>query len=197
MGARVFDEAWRDAPPDPEPWRWSWRAGLLSEALAALRPGARWLDLGCGAGRFLTLAPGGIGVDVAPAALERARANAPGAELRRLDDADGALPLAHGEVELVWCSETIEHVADAVGLLQDVRRVLAPGGRLLLTTPAHPRLRRTAIALLRFDEHFDPMGQHVRFFTARSLARTLEAAGLTAESVTTAHATLVARAARH
>src|SRR3954453_2334162 len=71
MGARVFDEAWREAPPDPEPWRWSWRAGLLSEALASLRPGARWLDLVCGAVRFLTLAPGAIGVDVAPAALEQ------------------------------------------------------------------------------------------------------------------------------
>jgi len=196
MSARVFQEAWREAPPDPEPWRWSWRAGVLSKALGALPPGARWLDLGCGAGRFLTLGPGGIGVDVAPAALERARVNAPGADLRLLDDADGALPLVHGEVDLVWCSETLEHVADALGLLQDVRRVLAPGGRLLLTTPAHPRLRRTAIALLRFDAHFDPMGQHLRFFSARSLARTLEAAGLAPDDIATAHATLVARATR-
>src|SRR6185436_11823915 len=154
----------------------------------------RWLDLGCGAGRFLTLAPGGIGVDVAAAALERARANAPRADLRRLDDPDGALPLAHGEVDLVWCSETIEHVADALGLLQEARRVLAPGGRLLLTTPGHPLLRRVAIAAARFDEHFDPLGQHLRFFTKRSLARTLEAAGL--PGTVSGGATLVARAAK-
>jgi SAM-dependent methyltransferase len=196
MSARVFEEAWRDAPPDPEPWRWAWRAGLLSEALGRLPAGARWLDLGCGAGRFLTLAPGAIGVDVARAALERAAANAPGADVRRLEDADGALPLGHGEVDLVWCSETIEHVADALGLLQEVRRVLAPGGRLLLTTPAHPRWRRTAIALARFEQHFDPLGQHVRFFTAGSLRRTLTAAGLEAHAVATRHATLVARAGR-
>ena len=74
--------------------------------------------------------------------------NAPGARLA-LVEPDGTLPLAHAAVDLVWCSETLEHVADALGLLQEIRRVLRPGGRLLLTTPAHPRWRRTAIALAR------------------------------------------------
>jgi SAM-dependent methyltransferase len=196
MPAHVFEEAWRDAPADPEPWRWAWRAGLLAGELAGLPAGTRWLDLGCGAGRFLTLGANAIGVDVAPSALERARMVAPGADLRLLDDPEGALPLAHGEVGLVWCSETIEHVADALGLLQEVRRVLAPGGRLLLTTPAHPRWRRTAIALARFEQHFDPLGQHVRFFTAGSLRRALEAAALEPAGIATRHATLVARAGR-
>lgn len=187
---RVYEEAWRDAPRDPEPWRWAWRRDLL---LGELRPGERWLDLGCGAGRFLTLAPNGIGVDVAEAALERARENAPGADLRAAGD-DGTLPLAHGEVALVWCSETIEHVGDALGLLEECRRVLAPGGRLLLTTPGHPWPRRVAIAALRFDAHFDPLGQHLRFFTRRSLAAALEAAGLPGR--VRGGATLVARAVR-
>ena len=38
------------------------------------------------------------------------------------------------------------------------------------------------------------MGQHLRFFSARSLARTLEAAGLAPDGIATAHATLVGRA---
>ena len=189
---RVYEEAWQDAGPDPEPWRWAWRRSLLA---GELRPGDAWLDLGCGAGRFLTLAPGGIGVDVAQAALDRAAAVAPGADLR-LAEEDGALPLAHGSVDLIWCSETLEHVADALGLLQECRRVLAPGGLLLLTTPAHPPWRRTAIALARFDAHFDPLGQHLRFFTRRSLTRALLAAGLEPDGVRTRHATLVARAVR-
>ena len=179
---------WDDRPQDPEPWRWAWRRELL---LGELRPGDRWLDLGCGAGRFLTLAPGGIGVDVSQGALDRAAANAPGADLRLAGD---QLPLGHGEVDLVWCSEVVEHVADALGLLQEVRRVLAPGGRLLLTTPGHPWLRRVAIAALRFDAHFDPLGEHVRFFTRRSLGRTLEAAGL--PGTVRGGAVLVARSVR-
>jgi SAM-dependent methyltransferase len=188
---RVYEDFWRDAAPDPEPWGWAWRRELL----LAEPPGGAWLDLGCGAGRFLTLRPHGIGVDIAEAALDRAAANVPGADLRLAGD-DGTLPLDHGSVDLVWCSETIEHVADALGLLQECRRVLRPGGRLLLTTPAHPLWRRTAIALVRFDAHFDPLGQHVRFFTARSLRQALIAAGFEPESIRTRHATLIARAFR-
>ncbi len=100
------------------PWRWEWRRQLL---LDELRPGDEWLDLGCGSGAFLELAPGGIGVDPDP--------ESPGGEL------DG---VAHASIDLVWCSEVIEHVADPLALLFEARRVLRPGGRLLLTTPAHP-----------------------------------------------------------
>jgi hypothetical protein len=39
------------------------------------------------------------------------------------------------------------------------------------------------IALTRFDAHFDPLGQHVRFFTRRSLAATLAHAGFEAVDV--------------
>lgn len=189
----MSDEAfWRDQLRDPEPWRYAWRRGLLE---AELRPGDRWLDLGCGAGRFLTTAPGAVGLEVALSALERARENAPGAELRLIEP-DGTLPVDHGTVDLVWCSEVVEHVADALGLLQEVRRVLRPAGRLLLTTPAHPLPRRVALAALRFDAHFDPLGQHLRFFTRRSLARALTQAGLTPAGIGTHRATLVARAVR-
>jgi SAM-dependent methyltransferase len=185
---RVYEDTWGDAPDDPEPWRWEWRRGLL---LAELREGDDWLDLGCGAGRFLTLAPGGTGADIAQAALDRAARTAPGVPLALVEQ-DGTLPFAHDRFDLVWCSETLEHVGDALGLLQECRRVLRRGGRLLVTTPAHPLWRRTAIALARFDAHFDPMGQHLRFFTARSLRRTLTAAGFEVRTLRTRHATLVA-----
>ncbi len=192
MSGADFEATWRDAPADPEPWRWEQRRALL---VSELRDGDRWLDLGCGAGRFLTAAPGGIGVEVAPSALERAAAVAPGADLR-LGTVGEPLPLDHGAVDLVWCSEVVEHVADVLGLLQEVRRVLAPGGRLVLTTPAHGLLRRTAVAAFRFEAHFDPLGEHLRFFTTRSLAATLSAAGLPPDHVATHRGMLVARALR-
>src|SRR5215210_4945580 len=144
------------------------------------RAGERVLDLGCGAGRFVAalreIGADAVGVEVAEAALERARRVAPGADLRLLEP-DGSLPLEHGSVDLVWCSEVLEHVPDASHLLLEARRVLRSGGRLLATVPFHGRVQAAAIALARFDAHFDPLGQHLRFFTRTSLARTLAAAG--------------------
>jgi SAM-dependent methyltransferase len=138
------------------------------------------LDLGCGAGRFLrALSEAGVdavGVELAQAAAERARANAPGADVRLLEP-DGSLPLGHGEIDLVWCSEVLEHVADTGHALLEARRVLRPGGRLLVTVPFHGRAQAAAIALTRFEAHYDPLGQHLRFYTRRSLAAALTAGG--------------------
>ena len=157
-----------------EPWAWERRRALL---LAEVRPGERVLDLGCGAGGFLAvLRDAGaepVGVDIAEAAVERARTNVPGADVRLLEG-DGVIPAGHGEFELVWCSEVLEHIPDVAEALYEVRRVLKPGGRLLLTVPHDEPVRGRCCAS---SEHFDPLGQHVRFFTRRSLARTLEATG--------------------
>jgi SAM-dependent methyltransferase len=185
---RIYEEHWRDAP-DVEPWGFGWRSELL---LGEVRPEDRVLDLGCGAGRFLALLDDdAVGVEIAEAAAVRARRQG---EVRLIGD-DGTLPFGHGEFDLVWCSEVIEHVPDALGLLQEVRRVLKPGGRLLLTTPDHSWWRRVLISAIRFDVHFDPMGHHVRFFTRASLERLLREAGFDAQMERT-KVTLVARAVR-
>ena len=62
----------------------------------------------------------------------------------------------------------------AAALLSEIRRVLVTRGTLLVTTPAHDLPRRVLLALLRWEEHFDPLGQHVRFYRRRSMTRTLE-----------------------
>ena len=180
---RQYEDFWADAPQDPEPWAWERRHSLL---LGEVRAGERVLDLGCGAGRFVAaLRDAGaeaVGVELAEAALERARRNAPGADLR-LVEPDGSLPLDHASVDLVWCSEVLEHVADTAYLLLEVRRVLRPGGRLLVTVPYHGRAKAALIALTRFDTHFDPLGQHLRFYTQSSLTATLRGSGFEAVRV--------------
>ena len=185
-----YESFWQDAPVEDEPYEWERRRTLL---LAEVRPGERVLDLGCGAGHFLAaLLDAGaqaVGVDIAEAALERARTTVPNVDVRLLED--GVIPAGHGEFDLVWCSEVLEHIPDVAEALYEIRRVLGPGGRLLLTVP-NTGLR----ARLRFERHFDPLGQHVRFFTRRSLAHTLEATGFAPVRVSRAGEMLVALATR-
>ena len=103
----------------------------------------RALDLGCGAGDFTAeLVRAGVravGADVAQAAIARASRRHPGVDFRVVPF-DGPLPFDDGAFDLVWASEVIEHVADTAAWLSEVRRVLVPGGRLLLTTPSHGRV---------------------------------------------------------
>ena len=68
------------------------------------------------------------------------------------------------------------YVADTAAWLSEVRRVLRPSGRLLLSTPAHGRLSMLRLALSRnaLAEHFDPRGEHLRFYTRGTLTELLE-----------------------
>jgi 2-polyprenyl-3-methyl-5-hydroxy-6-metoxy-1,4-benzoquinol methylase len=137
----------------------------------------RLLDLGCGDGTFSAAAAphvaGVIGADVAEAALSRARARTPGLEFR-LVSLDGPLAFDDGAFDVVWSSEVIEHVADTARWLSEARRVLAPRGRLLLTTPSHGRLRLALGGIERFSE---PLGDHLHLYSRRSLTQLLEEFG--------------------
>ena len=171
-----YEELWRNladelAPPDFE----RRRRFLLDH----VTPGERVLDLGFGAGAFTAvLAQAGarpVGVEVAPAAVERATSRHPGIDFR-LAPIDGPLPLQDNAFELVWASEVIEHIADTARWLSEVRRVLVPRGRLLLTTPSHGRLRVALGGIERFSE---PLGDHLHLYTRRSLTETLREFGFT------------------
>jgi SAM-dependent methyltransferase len=178
------DEPWREAiwkavPAGARPERFAERRAFL---LAHVQAGERVLDLGAGDGVFAAeLRAAGcevVAVDVAEEALRRARARVPGLDARRVDEG-APLPLDEDAVDVVWAGEVLEHVADVVGLLAEVRRVLRWGGRLLVTTPDLGRVA-TAVRVMRpggLEAYFDPRADHLRFFTERSLRGVLEAAG--------------------
>ena len=137
--------------------------------LGDLRTGEAVLDLGCGAGEFTAIAAAAgaraVGVDVAEAALARARVRHPQLDFR-LVPIDGPLPFDDNAFDLVWASEVIEHVADTARWLSEVRRVLAPGGRLLITTPSHGRL---LLAIGGIERYSQPLGDHLHLYSKRSL----------------------------
>jgi ubiquinone/menaquinone biosynthesis C-methylase UbiE len=164
-----YEDVWESLPAELDPPHLERRRAFLLERV---EPGQRVLDLGCGEGDFAAaLAEAGLEVtaaDVAERALARARARHGGLHCE-LVPPHGPFPWPDGAFDVVWASEVIEHVADTARWLSEVRRVLASGGRLLLTTPDHGRGRRLALALRGFERHFDPRGDHLRFYTRRSL----------------------------
>jgi SAM-dependent methyltransferase len=175
-----YEELWRRLPAELTVPDFELRRRFL---LQHVRPGGRALDLGFGSGDFThELAAAGadaVGVEVAAAAVERATARHPELDYR-LAPIEGPLPFEDSSFELVWASEVIEHVADTAGWLSEVRRVLAPGGCLLVSTPSHGRLRLAVCGIERFSE---PLGDHLHLYTNASLRTLLEEFGFGEVSV--------------
>ena len=169
MSSRYDDELW-DLVPDPGPPP----PDRLTAFVRSLGEVEQALDLGCGDGRLSAelRARDLVAADVSQRALERAGRRLAGARFVELEP-DAPLPLEDSSFDLVLCAETLEHVRDVQLLLSEVRRVLRPGGRLAMSTPAHSRGTSAGILLRGFEQRFDPLSPHLRFFTRRSLAGVL------------------------
>jgi ubiquinone/menaquinone biosynthesis C-methylase UbiE len=111
----------------------------LERLVAAVPDGATLLEVGVGTGTLLLeLAAGGrrvIGVDHSPAMLEEARHRVEAAGLERVELRLGEmthLPLPNESVDCVVANMVLHHAPDPPAVLREIRRVLAPGGLLLL-----------------------------------------------------------------
>jgi ubiquinone/menaquinone biosynthesis C-methylase UbiE len=105
----------------------------------AVRPTDRLLDVACGTGIVARLAQDTIdrgrlvGVDASPAMLAVAGSVAPAIEWRQGDAA--ALPVAPDETfDVVTCHQGLPFFPDKPGAVREMRRVLAPGGRVAIAT---------------------------------------------------------------
>ncbi len=132
-----------------------WHRGMREIAAALLadrltRRDQSLLDVGCGTGGFLGWAASTgsftriAGTDISGEAVELARDRVPAAELARTDAAH--LPFADASFDLVTLNDVLQHIdeKDVGASLAELRRVLRPGGALLLRTNGARNGRRDA-----------------------------------------------------
>jgi ubiquinone/menaquinone biosynthesis C-methylase UbiE len=110
------------------------RLRARSYELLRLAPGATVVDVGCGTGRAVAeltgQGAGAIGVDLDPAMLAAAHARFPDIDVRAADAAD--LPLPDGQARGYRADKLYHVLPDPHAALAEARRVLAPGGRIVL-----------------------------------------------------------------
>lgn len=173
--------------------RSSRQARQLADALRAT-PGALVLDVGCGDGTAAaTAAPHLtghriVGVDWSQDALRRARGRVD--HVVRGEFERGGLPFPDGCADAVLFSEVIEHLVDPDGALDELRRVLRPGGHLMLSTPNLAAWYNRGLLLAGVQPVFSEVSLrgihgrpgtevvgHLRLCTARALRSLLTASG--------------------
>jgi len=144
------------------------------------------VDVGCGTGplvaEFVRRGLAVTGIDSSSGALEAARRRAPEATFHL--GSVGALPLPNEAIDAATLIETVEHLDDRTLLaaLTEIKRVLRPGGVVLVTTPNAENLPGSTHQCPDCGAEFHRY-QHVRSWTAATLARALTDVGLTPVSV--------------
>ncbi len=148
------------------------RAGYAWEKIPATS--RSHLDFGCNQGRFLHRLEGKqvcrlVGVDVARGPIEVGKALFPSLELHHLDDPHH-LPFQDASFDSASILDVLEHVEDQKYVLNELHRVLVPGGVLIITVPGKyalsfmdlgnlkfrfPRLHRWVYCLRHSREEYD------------------------------------------
>ena len=154
-----------------------------------IRPGDRLLDLGCGEGRhsisaYLLADADIVGLDLGMQDLQTARSR-----LRDFSvDTNKAgycafirgtghtLPFADNSFDHVICSEVLEHIPEYASFLQEIHRVLKPGGLFAVSVP---RFFPEWVCWKLSDAYHAMEGGHVRIFRATQLKQRIQSMGLT------------------
>jgi ubiquinone/menaquinone biosynthesis C-methylase UbiE len=161
---------------------------MIVEA-AAPSPADTVLDVACGGGivvcAFAPHVRHATGIDMTPAMLDRARrlAAEKGIDNVTWDQGDvGSLPYADGTFDVVVTRFSMHHFLDPVGVLREMVRVCAPGGRVMVVDMYASDDPTKAAEWNRAEKLRDP--SHVRCLTLSELKALFGAAGLSAPRTT-------------
>ncbi len=168
-----------------------WRAVEIGALLDVGIPEGRGLDLGCGDGKLTALICDRtgprrlVGIDLDP--LETQAAERSGLYEAVHCGPAHRVPENDQSFDFVISNSVIEHIPELEPVLQEVTRVLRPGGRFLFTVPGpgfHPNLRGSLLPWVprqHYLEEVDRRLAHYRYPTAAEWKRLCQGAGLSVD----------------
>jgi SAM-dependent methyltransferase len=146
------------------------------------------LEVGCGDASFTRdlaqFSTSVIAIDISAAQIAENSRTYPRISFLQHDVAE-PFPFPDSAFEVIWCSEVLEHLFNPVFAVEEMFRILRPGGKLLVTVPYHGWFKDVLIALFKWDEHFSPTNPHIRFYTRSTLGRMVENAGFASVRIRT------------
>lgn len=155
-----------------------WQRKRLSLIQALVPKSGKTLDIGCGSSRILSALPSAIGLDILFHKLRYLR------KWKRplVNGSIWALPFRNQQFDNIVCSEVIEHIAEGEQPFLEMRRILKPGGCLVIGTPDYSHLTWRIIEAIY--ERAAPGGyahEHCTHYTFESLKNVLEKTGFRVE----------------
>jgi len=166
-------------------------AGYITPAVLEIlnKLGARRVvDIGSGNGSLCgALAGAGLnpyGIEYDAAGVQIARRAHPALRFyeRGIQDDSSDIVAAEGMVDAAVSTEVVEHLFSPHLLPLFVRKLVRPGGHLVITTPYHGYVKNLALSLAnKWDHHHTPLwhGGHIKFWSRDTLTKLLTDGGLT------------------
>jgi len=167
-----------------------WPSNRVEAIVAMGGRGERILDIGCGNGSLLYQFRNSfsclVGLEYSPQRLSQAKINLDGYNFVPVaGSAETMTEIASESIDRIVSADTIEHVPDVYSAVNEMYRVLKPGGTLVINTPNIAFVKKRLILCLgRFPSTSQPNegigsdflfdGGHLHYFTYRALRLVLE-----------------------